>query len=880
MRLFLFCYLLFLVIFGWLISEEINGFLQISFKEKKLETTLNSVNKPIDSLTLRLVDFGGVGILPDTNNWGNNYEHNVHRFEGLLLENYPFINQTAFKRIQNQTDSFTRKMGNLGMNGIVIPLFLELVTFSEHPDQKLIYPKRTQYCQRHLALRDAFNNLSEIANSNGLKTYLYTDMVTLTKPLERYFINRFGKVDVNQKGFWEVYQAGLEEIFKSMPNVQGLMIRIGEAGSVYNKPGWDYFSELFVKDKKAVDLLLKQFLEVAERHNKTIIFRSWSVGVGKIGDMHTNPETYEKILGKQTSKNLIISTKYCKGDYYSWLPFNPTLICGKQRRIVEFQGRREFEGLGSLPNYVAPIHQQALVQLKEKNPRIEGMWLWTQEGGPLRAGPLSTYPFYGFNTITDANVFALALLAKNPRQSLDSITQVWVKEKFGSDVEVQKTISQVLLASHSVVKKGLYIGNYAKLDVKALGLEPPPMLWIFEWDIVGGSSSALGAIYHVSRGKIPQTISEGNEAIISTIKLRKDLEKIAGKVSKNKMEFLQLIAAFRYQEQLFETLGAYRTTFLSYYDWVATGSISSKLKGEIARVKFQKLKEQHYKKYSKSLDFPAYSFKEADHGLLIMERANWISWFSLAWLILVGLKVLQLIRYPKGRTLLNGVFTPQNSNYKMKNSGNWITVLLGIFLAIGLFSAFAAPVFTIWVFGLFVLYLLSIRLLLQHHRISFSQRILPFALLALSLLLFPMIAITFHGSPSFWLPFWTSENFRTAFFMVWVLIAGWIYFRLWLEFKQLQNGFQAVGKVLILQGMMFIIGGGIIWLIGIEQMLTFLNDELLILPGGLSRIMGITTHLDIPLSLPDWVVYLGLLCFGIGIIFVFGGRTKLKPTNL
>jgi hypothetical protein len=37
-----------------------------------------------------------------------------------------------------------------------------------------------------------------------------------------------------------------------------------------------------------------------------------------------------------------------------------------------------------------------------------------------------------------------------------------------------------------------------------------------------------------------------------------------------------------------------------------------------------------------------------------------------------------------------------------------------------------------------------------------------------------------------------------------------------------------------------------------------LNDELMLLPGGLSRILGITTHLEIPVTIPAMVLHAGL----------------------
>ena len=81
-----------------------------------------------------------------------------------------------------------------------------------------------------------------------------------------------------------------------------------------------------------------------------MIFRTWSVGVGAVGDMHTNADSYEAVLDGIDSDRLIVSTKYTLGDFYSHLPLNDTLEVGDQRRIVEFQSRREFENFGAFPN--------------------------------------------------------------------------------------------------------------------------------------------------------------------------------------------------------------------------------------------------------------------------------------------------------------------------------------------------------------------------------------------------------------------------------------------------------------------------------------------------------------------------------------------------
>jgi len=51
-------------------------------------------------------------------------------------------------------------------------------------------------------------------------------------------------------------------------------------------------------------------------------------------------------------------------------------------------------------------------------------------------------------------------------------------------------------------------------------------------------------------------------------------------------------------------------------------------------------------------------------------------------------------------------------------------------------------------------------------------------------------------------------------------------------------------------------------------MLTAINDEMVVLPPGLSRILGITVHLDIPPELPVYMLAAGgvLALFGVAVI--------------
>jgi hypothetical protein len=885
------------LLLGYLASDGVNGFLGIKYKSKltpetdalalsRADTipTKQADSSPIRSLKLRLADFGGVGIIPDTANWGDNYQHNVHRFEDLITENAPFLDPKAYQRIETELDTFVNRMQTFNINGIVFPAFLELVSFGDCSAGKDIYPDNDPYKLRHLALQKGFGKWMGKIGKKGMDVYLYTDMVALTPPLEKYLLKKYGKIDPETDEFWEVYKEACDEVFTRLPEVSGVMLRIGEAGSIYNKPGWNYYSQLLVRTDKAVEKMLTAFLEVAEKHNKKIIFRTWSVGVGQIGNMHTNPETYERVLGKIQSDNLIISTKYSRGDFYSWLPFNETLKQGKQRRIAEFQLRREFEGLNAFPNYMGPLYQKALLEFAGKNENFDGVWLWTQEGGPLRAGPMSIYPFHGFNTITDLNVYAVGRLVNNPAADLTKITADWVTLNFGDDSLMQKTLTHVLMDSHNTTTKGLYISEFAKYDVRALGLEPPPMLWIFEWDIVGGSPSVFSNIYYITREHISSAISEGFEASEEAQQMLAGLNAVSERVSKNKDKFETLKASLAYEQNLFTTLAHFRKYMLTYYQWMATGDSGLKKTWQTSMLEYAAAERSHTLTYAADLNFPAYNFREANVAAKIAQRTDMSIWLArfLALIIILaftlGSPLLQksMPEYKGKRAasmLWYGSIKPSGSSATSCERAD--TAPLGLFsfvyiiLALAVFTSFAAPVFVGALTALTILYIaLNMKLASSPGNCDQVAKIASFLSPAMLFLGMLMIFTAWRGPTAFWYFFWTSASFRVVFMMIFVLfyLRAYYTWAVTLTTTLHHPVMKSIGIMLLVKGILFSAGGGVASFFGFEKTLTVLNDELMLLPGGLSRILGITTHLEIPTNIPTVVMYLGLVLVALGSI--------------
>ena len=844
----------------------------------------------------RLVDLGGVGIVPETSAWGSDYLHNSRAFQDVLLSHAPYVDEVHFNRVFAQFKEYLQRMLAYGYNGIVFDGFLEFINFDLVGDGNEIYGPNSEFRLQHLAARRKIGEMFDYAHRLGFKVFLGTDMVPLTPPLEKYLDQRFGGLNASDHNFWMVYRLGMEELFDVFPHVDGVMIRTGEAGAVYNVKGWDYYSALSVRTVEATRTMLPELLKVAAKKDREIIFRNWSVGVGESGDMHINPETYDRIFHDLNSSRLIVSTKSGKGDFFSYLPLNPTLMTGKQRRLIEFQARREFEGFGAVPDYLAATHQSALTELGRRNPNIEGIWLWTQRGGPLRAGPLSLYPFYGFWNLIDANVYVTARLAWDPHADLSEVTETWVKKNFGDNPQTVDKLTKLMFLSHQAVLQGLYIGGSARKQIVAFGLEPPPTPWM--WDIVSGSNSALSIVYLANKDNLEEAVEEGFEAL----QLVRHMENLAKGVelSAPNAQHLHamLMKSLKYEEDLFTALAWYRKTFLSYYHWLDTGNPASYERWEQSMLIFSEKKREHFAKYGADLDFPAYNFFAADAGMAHAQRSETMTWLarlvtalSLVTFGLGGALAQKTTSSYPGKAGLRALHSalahsrePSAAEHISRTDYLAVSVPF-VFFAGGvlIFSSFLSVSYSLWLLTSLTVFLFALLLYVAPVNAPSSLPLISAIaapLLCATIIFMGVVAI--RGPLYFGYHFWTNPVFRLVFFGLFFAGIFWacltVQATLTVAFDM--GASAALGGLLFGLGAVLAVGGSIAGVIGLEKSLTTLNNEMAILPLCLSKVLGITTHLNIDPNLPIYAAASGLILLVAGFGLRSVPRTLSKRVHI
>jgi hypothetical protein len=849
-------------------------------------------------LGLRLTDLGAVGLPADPARYasGTDYSLNSDVVGEAVLPGEPYVDRDAVRRIADQYRRQVRHSLAQGYNAVVIPGFLEYVTFRDVGDGHAVYPAGDPHVARAEAMAAAFGPVWRYAHGLGMKVFLSTDMLALSPPLRAHLERTVGGLSTEDDRLWQVYRSGVAELFERLPYVAGLMVRIGEGGSAYRLPGWDYGSEIAVTTPAAVRAMLRSFLDVAGDAGKDVVFRTWSVGIGEVGDLHTSPAAYEEVLGGLDDDHLVVSTKYTLGDFYSHLPLNTTLLAGSQRRIVEFQSRREFEAYGALPNDLGVLHRLALRRFLAANPRVEGVWSWAQGGGPLLAGPRSLVLRTGFWQLYDLNSYLTGRLALDPGTDPAAATADWLRATFSYDPDTVAALGGAMALSREAVTKGLYVGPYANRSVRALGLAPPPMMWIFEWDIVTGDSAAWDTIYAVSRDRLAEAVGEGDEAVAAARRMRDLVAGTDPATWRDPVLHRQFTATLDYQVDLFETLSAYRTTRLRHAEWLDTGSPAAESAWRTAAARYEAARDEHLRRYDGDLDLPAYNVTAADIGLARAARDAPMAWLARGLLVLV-LVVLALgspwaarVGRPRARALwlralwLRALWTAATRPWRLAELDGvpdrrdrvlvWAVPAAAVVLSRAVFTSFAAPAHLVVVLGAWLLFTLALRLT--------APRADPFLLLAavggVALLrtVLLLLALAVRGPGHYWFTFWTDPTARTVYltvaFAAFLAVFASVHVVLRTAYGQART--RVAGRLLVAGGLPLLVLGALVAVLGAEDALTVWNDQWALLPWGLSRILGITVHLEIPAELPLVVTAVGGAVTLVGAALVAAPRPR------
>jgi len=333
------------------------------------------------------------------------------------------------------------------------------------------------------ALKSVRDKVASV-HARGLQCFVNTDLFVLPKALVTKYraeiCDARGRLDIHRPKMREIFRQSLRETLEKVPDLDGIVIRTGE---VYlHKYPYHAASGNTSEDKRQggsailrgpeshIEILNILRDEVCVKGGKKILYRTWSFGPASF---HESPDYYLKVTNAiEPHPGLIFSVKHQKGDFHQLTPFNPTLMIGKHRQIIEVQSQREAYGKGAHPYYIGSgvidgweeyawmMKPGAPKGLRDviANPLCAGIWTWSRGGG-------WEGPFIKNGLWCELNTYMIIQFAAHPERSESDIFNSFARDVLKlTDSDAVKFHDLCLLSAKAVLR-GQLTTLGAKIDV-------------------------------------------------------------------------------------------------------------------------------------------------------------------------------------------------------------------------------------------------------------------------------------------------------------------------------------------------------------------------------------------------------------------------------
>lgn len=298
------------------------------------------------------------------------------------------------------------------------------------------------------------------AKATGLDVYCESDLILFPRALvEKEHLEKTMS-DPNDPGTQKYLGLLLEQMFKRFPQLDGIVVRIGET---YLQDAPYHIGAISDKsDARKTIIPLVRFLRenVCVKLHKKVIFRTW---LSFDADLQKYLAVSDAV---EPHENLLFSIKHCEGDFHRGNPFSRILGAGRHRFIVEVECQREYEGKGAYPNYITAgvidgFEEHAAMtaphSLREiaKSPLYAGVWTWSRGGG--WGGPYISNELW-----CDLNAQVLAAWVRYPERTEEALFTDFCREKLRLDDAGAAKFRKLALLSADAVLRGKRSTQLAK----------------------------------------------------------------------------------------------------------------------------------------------------------------------------------------------------------------------------------------------------------------------------------------------------------------------------------------------------------------------------------------------------------------------------------
>lgn len=374
--------------------------------------------------------------------------------------------EEQWSRIRADLDVFAQKASAIGFNAV------SLDDVSHLADHEWYEPELRE---KITVFRKEFTRCFDVLRGHGLAVYLTMDFFSATPAI------RARRVRPD-----EFTRDLLERFLAEFPQISGVILRIGESDGRDVKD--DFHSELVLKTPAQANALLKKLLPVFERHQRRLIFRTWTVGAYRIGDLMWHRRTFAAVLDGLESSALVVSMKYGESDFFRYLPLNRNFFRTKVAKIIELQTRREYEGCGEFPSFTGWEYERHVNELRHAE-NVIGCMVWCQTGGWV---PFRRLAFIDTDAVwTELNTFVTLRLLKDGMSVNDAVRQF----AHGIACPNPDALVELLRLSDIAVRELLYIEEFARQKLFFRRVRLPPVLQVY-WHNIFISHSVRKVLRH------------------------------------------------------------------------------------------------------------------------------------------------------------------------------------------------------------------------------------------------------------------------------------------------------------------------------------------------------------------------------------------------
>ena len=554
-------------------------------------------------------------------------------FDQLDRPTPPYVDRARLERGIERASSQLFALHAQGYTGIVIDNLAHLTTFDAAPIP--VYTRASPFRRRALSYREAFGRLFATAHSLGMEVFVTADMQWATPPLRAYV----GELEPENLRLAEVNRWALKELFGAFPAVSGLVMRVGEAGGAHNL-GESYTGHMMYTDVASLRGLLRTLLPVCERHGRQLILRTWSIGIGELGDLIWNRERYQAVFAGFDSPALVASIKYGPGDFFRLLPENPTLGLPGPRQWVELQNRREYELLGVVPSSIADLHQ-SIIQRAAANQQIDGVWAWNATGG--WGGGTATLGANGWSFWTELSSALTAGLVRQPNLDTHSFVTEWCSQRFGSVLGA--AVAAAYLESAELIEQAWYPGRTAH-SARPLGrLYMPPLLWVW-WTAPTASLPIWAYLVAATDDWLGHSVQSAN----AVARARWHAERLAA-LATAAPQAAELARSLAYFADALAVMHAIRTCLGPLFLAAAKGQRRTWAKHVITSRTTLLMLQAYRRRWAGNTAYPPLLLDEVESFLTALERAPWAIWPLARLSALIIAQALRSSELPRRRLL-------------------------------------------------------------------------------------------------------------------------------------------------------------------------------------------------------------------------------------